>query len=110
MNLIGDVKGKDAMIIDDMIDTAGTLVQAAERAQARGARRDHGLRRAPGALRPGDAAHRGLAARGGRRHEHDPARPATSGSRKIKVLRWRRCSREAIRRIHDEESVSTLFV
>ena len=30
MHLIGDVKGKDAIIIDDMIDTAGTLVQAAD--------------------------------------------------------------------------------
>ena len=29
MNVIGDVKGKDCIIIDDMIDTAGTLVQAA---------------------------------------------------------------------------------
>ena len=30
MNIIGDVKGKRAIILDDMIDTAGTMVQAAE--------------------------------------------------------------------------------
>ena len=39
MYLIGDVKGKDAIIIDDMIDTAGTLVQAADALKREGARR-----------------------------------------------------------------------
>lgn len=39
MNVIGDVKGKDCIIIDDMIDTAGTLVQAAKALKINGARR-----------------------------------------------------------------------
>jgi ribose-phosphate pyrophosphokinase len=39
MHLIGDVKGRDAVIIDDMIDTAGTLVQAADALKREGARR-----------------------------------------------------------------------
>src|SRR5215468_1751419 len=39
MHLIGDVKGQDAVIIDDMIDTAGTLVQAADALKREGARR-----------------------------------------------------------------------
>ena len=30
MNIVGDVKGKDAVIVDDMIDTAGTLTNAAK--------------------------------------------------------------------------------
>src|SRR5438874_4596192 len=39
MNLIGDVKDKDAIVIDDMIDTAGTLVQAVSALEREGARR-----------------------------------------------------------------------
>jgi ribose-phosphate pyrophosphokinase len=30
MNIVGDVKGKDVIIVDDMIDTSGTLVEAAK--------------------------------------------------------------------------------
>lgn len=39
MNVVGDVKGKDCIIIDDMIDTAGTLVQAANALKKNGANR-----------------------------------------------------------------------
>ncbi len=39
MNLIGDVRGKDVVVIDDMIDTAGTLIQAVEAVKREGARR-----------------------------------------------------------------------
>lgn len=39
MNVIGDVNGKDCIIIDDMIDTAGTLVQAAKALRKNGARK-----------------------------------------------------------------------
>src|SRR5713226_35324 len=39
MHLIGDVLGKDVVIIDDLIDTAGTLIQAVEALQREGARR-----------------------------------------------------------------------
>ena len=38
MNIIGDVEGKTAVFIDDMIDTAGTIVNAAEAILARGAK------------------------------------------------------------------------
>ncbi|PYN81028.1 MAG: phosphoribosylpyrophosphate synthetase [Candidatus Rokuibacteriota bacterium] len=39
MHLIGDVRGKDAVVIDDMIDTAGTLIQAVTALEREGARR-----------------------------------------------------------------------
>ncbi|WP_086983350.1 ribose-phosphate pyrophosphokinase [Vibrio aphrogenes] len=39
MNLIGDVKGRDCVIVDDMIDTGGTLCKAAEALKERGAKR-----------------------------------------------------------------------
>ena len=37
MNIIGDVKGKDVILVDDMIDTAGTIVKAAEVLKKKGA-------------------------------------------------------------------------
>ena len=39
LHLIGDVEGKVAVLVDDLVDTAGTLVKAAEALMARGARR-----------------------------------------------------------------------
>ncbi len=52
MNVVGDVKGKDAVIIDDMIDTAGTLVEAAKALRREGAQKiyacaSHGIFSAP---------------------------------------------------------------
>ena len=38
MNIIGDVKGKKCLMVDDMIDTAGTIVQGAEALYANGAK------------------------------------------------------------------------
>ncbi len=44
MNIIGDVQGKSVLLLDDMIDTAGTIVQGAQACLDHGAReRDHGL-------------------------------------------------------------------
>lgn len=48
MNLVGTVEGRDCIIIDDMIDTAGTLCEAANELKRRGARKvycfaTHGL-------------------------------------------------------------------
>lgn len=39
MHIIGDVKGRDCIIVDDMIDTGGTLCKAAEALKAHGAKR-----------------------------------------------------------------------
>lgn len=41
MNVIGDVEGKDVIIIDDMVDTAGTLMEAAKALKLRGAKKIH---------------------------------------------------------------------
>ena len=109
MYLIGDVKNKDVVVIDDMIDTAGTLIQAVEAVKREGARRVLAC-----------AVHGVLSGPALKRIEESPLEeviitnsvPLTPGkvSPKVHVLSVAPLLAEAIRRIHDEESVSTLFV
>ncbi|HEV8672906.1 MAG TPA: ribose-phosphate pyrophosphokinase [Methylomirabilota bacterium] len=109
MYLIGDVRGRDCLIIDDMIDTAGTLVQAADALKREGARRIlacgvHPVLSGPALARIEGAPLEQLIVTNsiplGKEKQH----------RKITVLSVAPLLAEAIRRIHDEESVSTLFV
>ncbi|HWN55903.1 MAG TPA: ribose-phosphate pyrophosphokinase [Methylomirabilota bacterium] len=109
MYLIGEVKNKDVVVIDDMIDTAGTLIQAVEAVKREGARRVLAC-----------AVHGVLSGPALKRIEESPLEeviitnsvPMTPGkaSPKVHVLSVAPLLAEAIRRIHDEESVSTLFV
>ena len=109
MYLIGEVKNKDVVVIDDMIDTAGTLIQAVEAVKREGARRVLAC-----------AIHGVLSGPALKRIEESPLEeviitnsvPLTPGkvSPKVHVLSVAPLLAEAIRRIHDEESVSTLFV
>ena len=57
MHLIGDVRGRPALIMDDIIDTAGTLVKTAEALLKEGATRGVRGVHASGAFRPGGGAH-----------------------------------------------------
>ena len=88
MNIIGDVKGKDAIIVDDMIDTAGTLTHAAKAVMDAGARTRLGLRtprRALAARRSSASTTSPLAERD--RHRHDPAAARTAKAcAKVKQL------------------------
>ena len=52
MNIIGNVEGRNCVIMDDMVDTAGTLTQAAEALKERGAKMVVGYCHAPGTVRP----------------------------------------------------------
>ena len=54
MNIIGEVEGRNCVIMDDMVDTAGTLAKAAEVLKERGAKKVVRLLHAPGFVRPGD--------------------------------------------------------
>jgi ribose-phosphate pyrophosphokinase len=109
MHLIGDVKGKDVVIIDDMIDTAGTLLQAVEALKREGARRMLAC-----------GVHAVLSGPAIPRIESSPLEevvvtdsiPLSAEQRinKITVLSVAPLLAAAIQRIHDEESVSTLFV
>ena len=109
MNLIGDVKDKDVVVIDDMIDTAGTLIQAVEAVKREGARRVlacavHGVLSGPAIQRIESSALEEVVITNSVPLTPDKANP------KIHVLSVAPLLAEAIRRIHDEESVSTLFV
>ncbi|HSE91909.1 MAG TPA: ribose-phosphate pyrophosphokinase [Methylomirabilota bacterium] len=110
MHLIGDVEGRDAVVIDDMIDTAGTLIQAVGAIQREGARRIIAC-----------GIHAVLSGPAIDRIKASPIEevivtnsiPIADGKRaagRITVLTVAPLLGEAIRRIHDEESVSTLFV
>ena len=93
MNLIGDVKGKDVVIIDDMIDTAGTLIQAVEAVKREGARRVlacavHGVLSGPAIERIAGSALEEVVITNSIPLPRGEALP-----RRSTCCRWRRCSR-----------------
>jgi ribose-phosphate pyrophosphokinase len=110
MHLIGDVQGKVAIIIDDMVDTAGTLTQAAK------ALKDHGAKAifacATHAVLSGPAIERINASDIEEVVITDtiPLGAKTALTSKVKVLPVAELLAEAIKRIHRDESVSSLFV
>jgi ribose-phosphate pyrophosphokinase len=109
MHLIGDVKGRDVVIIDDMIDTAGTLIQAVDALKREGARRIlacavHGVLSGPAITRIRESVLEEVIITNTIPLPHEKQLP------NIHVLSVAPLLAEAIRRIHDEESVSTLFV
>jgi ribose-phosphate pyrophosphokinase len=109
MHLIGDVTGRDAVVIDDMIDTAGTLVQAVSALEREGARRILACGVHP--VLSGPAVDR-IKASPIEETVVTNSIPVSESKRaaRVTVLTVAPLLGEAIRRIHDEESVSTLFV
>jgi ribose-phosphate pyrophosphokinase len=110
MHLIGDVEGRDAVVIDDMIDTAGTLVQAVMALQREGAKRIlacgvHAVLSGPAIERIKVSPIEEVLVT-----NSIPLPDDKRSAGRITVLSVASLLGEAIRRIHDEESVSTLFV
>lgn len=109
MNIVGEVEGKTAILLDDMIDTAGTLTQAAEALKNHGAREVYAC-----------CTHAVLSGPAIERIERSPIKelvvtntiPEREGARssKIKRLSVGSLLGEALKRIHCGESVSSLFV
>ncbi|MCW5204124.1 ribose-phosphate pyrophosphokinase [Desulfobulbus sp. US2] len=110
MNVIGDVSGKTAVLLDDMVDTAGTLCGAAAKLKENGAKEVHAC-----------CAHAVLSGPAIERINNSQIKSlvvtnsiplADKGERcdKIKVLSVGELLGEAISRIHSEDSVSYLFV
>lgn len=110
MNVIGDVTGKTAILLDDMVDTAGTLCSAADILMQKGAREvyaccSHGVLSGP-AIERIEASHiQQLVIT-----DSVPLRDNALACKKIKVLSVAELFGEAILRIHSEDSVSSLFV
>ncbi len=108
LHVVGDVNGKNALIIDDLVDTAGTLVKGCQALIKNGAKSVYAA-----------CAHGVLAGPAIERIENSPLKElvitdsiALNGKKsdKIKVLTVAPLLSEAIKRIHEERTVSGLFV
>ena len=109
MNIIGEVEGRDVVIVDDMIDTAGTLCNAAGAIKTRGAKSvtacaTHGVLSGPAIGRIRDSALDEVVLL------DTIALPPEKQIEKIKVLSVAPVLAEAVARIYSDKPVSTLFV
>ncbi len=110
MHVIGDVRGKVAILMDDMVDTAGTLCNGADTLMENGAKEvhaccSHPVLSGPAVDRLNNSAIKSLVVT-----NTIPLRENARECGKIKVLSVSSLLAEAIRRIHNEDSVSSLFV
>ena len=110
MYIVGDVKGKTAVILDDMVDTAGTLCQAAQALKEHGANEVHGCITHPVLSGPAISRIKESVLESLVVTNTIPLNEKAKKVDKIKVLSVSALLGEAIRRIHDEDSVSSLFV
>jgi ribose-phosphate pyrophosphokinase len=109
MNIIGAVNGRDALLLDDMIDTAGTIIQAAQACKDKGARRvwagcTHAVLSGPALERLGQSCLDEVVVT-----NTIPLNGKDKIYSKLRVLSVAPLLGEAISRIHGEESVSSLF-
>ena len=110
MNIIGEVAGRTCVIIDDMVDTANTLCEAAAALKERGAERV--LAYCTHAVLSGKAIERiaGSALDEIVVTDTIPLNEDARGCKKIRVLTVSSLFAETMRRINNEDSVSSLFV
>ncbi|MDD5723701.1 MAG: ribose-phosphate pyrophosphokinase [Syntrophales bacterium] len=110
MNVIGDVKDKNAIILDDMIDTAGTVVQAAEAIKNEGATEvsvccTHPVLSGPAIERMESSSIKEVIVT-----DTVPLHEKAQACKKIKVLSMAGVVSESIKRIYYNESISSLFI
>ena len=106
MNIIGDVKGKDVLLVDDIIATAGSITEAAKALKSKGAHKIYAF-----------ASHGVLSGPAYDRLRKSPivkliitdSMPLKRKNKRIEVISVADLLGEAIRRIHHNESVSSLF-
>ena len=107
MNIIGDVQGRDVIILDDMVDTAGTLTKAADVLKARGATSvmaccTHGVLSGPAFDRITNSSLDELVIA--------DTIPLKQSHDKITVLTATKIMADAIHRIHSHESIQSVFI
>lgn len=108
MNIIGEIEGKDVLIVDDLIDTAGTLTNAANEVAKRGAKSvsacaTHAVLSGPAIQRIADSALQEVVVL------DTIFLPPEKRHAKIKVLSCAHVLAEAVERIYNNKPVSTLF-
>ena len=110
MNIIGDVTGRSCILIDDLVDTAGTLCQAAEALKDQGAKRVVAYITHP--VLSGKAVERISTSKLDELVVTDtiPLSAAAKACSRIRVLSVAGLLAETIRRIRDEESVSSMYI
>lgn len=107
MRIIGDVSGADVLLIDDMVDTAGTITKAANLMLEKGAKSvraiaSHAVMSDPASERVGASDLTEMI--------FTDSIPYTKGCPKVKVLSIAEMFAEAIRRVCNAESISSLYV
>ena len=110
MNVIGEVSGKSCLLIDDIIDTAGTLCHAAEALKARGAERvvayiTHAVLSGPAVSRIENSKLDELVVT-----DTIPLSAAAEACSRIRQLSVAELLAETVRRIWSAESVSSLYL
>jgi len=107
MNIIGDVKGRDVIILDDMVDTAGTLTKAADVLKSKGATSvmaccTHGVLSGPAFDRIENSALDELVI--------TDTIPLSQKHDKITVLTASEITAKTIKRIYTNESIQSIFI
>ena len=110
MNLIGDVKGRSTLIVDDIIDTAGTLVKTADALLREGATQvyaacTHAVFSGPAVERIENSRITEIVAT-----DSVPISEAARKLKKVKILSVADLLARGIRSIHEETSISELFI
>jgi len=110
LHIIGDVEDRVCVMVDDMVDTAGTLTEGARALVAAGAREvravvTHPVLSGPAIKRIEESPLRELIVT-----DTIPLRPLAEDCAKLAVVSVSELLGEAIRRINNEESVSSLFI
>ncbi len=110
MNVVGDVKDKDVIIVDDIIDTAGTLVKTARALKERGALRifaaaSHGVLSGVAMGRIEESCLEKIFIT-----DSIPFDKSKDKKDKVEVLSVAKLFGEAIKRAHEETSISSLFI
>ena len=110
MNIIGDVKDRDALLLDDMIDTAGTITQGAEAIRKAGAKRifaasTHGVLSGSAINRLNESVIDEVILT-----NTYPLNDKSNTCKRITILSVAPLLGEAIRNTHNETSVSSLFI